>query len=255
MKIGVFLKDELSESDIATSIISKISEYGFDFDLDNPDVVIFVGGDGTFLRAVKTYINKISDITFIGINEGSLGFYPNYGVEDLDDILIALKNDRYVKYSFSLLEGIIGTKTIFAVNEIRIENPFHVFNADVYVNGDYLESYRGNGLCVSSSNGSSAYNKSLGGAVVLPSIETLQLTEIAPINNRVYSSLASPLVLDEESFIRFNGNLSDSVIGYDHLTMRSDSDEITIYLSSKKINLVYKEDHSFIKQIREAFIR
>lgn len=58
--------------------------------------------------------------------------------------------------------------------------------ADVCLNDVLFESFRGDGLSVSTPTGSTAYNKSLGGAVLHPTIEALQLTEIASLNNRVY---------------------------------------------------------------------
>ena len=59
MKIGVYFKDELSESELSTLLITKINEYGFEFDNENPDVLIYVGGDGTLLRAINQQIDKL----------------------------------------------------------------------------------------------------------------------------------------------------------------------------------------------------
>ena len=253
MKIGLFVKDELIDSDIPTLIVSKISEYGFTFDQEHPEVVIFVGGDGTFLRAVHTYIEDIDNILFVGINKGSLGFYTDFSLEDIDNILISLSNDEFNLHSFRILEGTINSDKIYAVNEIRIENPFHTLNAKVYIDDEEFETFRGNGLCVCSSLGSSAYNKSLGGSVVLPQLETLQLTEIAPINNRLYNSLGSSLVLSKDSKIMLTGDFEEIVVGYDHLTFSETSDCLLIKLSDKRVNVIYKNTHSFIAHLREAF--
>ena len=78
MKIALFIKSELEDEDLSTFLISKISEYGFDFNQDDPDVVLFVGGDGTLLRAAHEYINNIDNISFLGIHQGKLGFYTGY---------------------------------------------------------------------------------------------------------------------------------------------------------------------------------
>ena len=255
MKIALFVKEELQETDIATYIISKISEHNFDIDQENPDFVLFVGGDGTFLRAVNEYIEQIDSIKFVGINEGSLGFYTDYVIDELDLLLDSLEYGEYnVKHSRLLATNIAG-QDILAVNEIRIENPFHTLICKVSINDVYLETFRGNGLCVCSSNGSTAYNKSLGGSVVAMDGNTMQLTEIASINNRVYQSLNSSLVVDENSYITLEGDFKEAVFGYDHLTTRGDTNMISISLSNHQVSFIYKKDRTFIDKVRESLIK
>lgn len=254
MKIALFLKPELEESDIATFLISKMSEHDFDLDQENPDVVMFVGGDGTLLRAVQTYINDIPHIKFVGINEGSLGFYAGYDIDQIDELLNDLENNSYTLRKNSLIKATFGEKTIYAVNEIRIENPFHTLISDVSINNEFLETFRGNGLVVASSNGSSAYNKSLGGAIVVPELNTLQLTEIAPINNRVYSSINSSIVMPGSYKIQFACTNTELVVGYDYLTISTKIETIEISNSDLRLEIIYPGDHSFVNHYRGAFI-
>ena len=255
MRIGLFIKEELNETDIATYIISKINEHGFDFDNDNPDFVIFVGGDGTFLRAVNEYLNQINDIFFIGINEGTLGFYSGFVIDELDEALEAIEQENYDVVSHHLIEGHVGGEVIYAVNEIRIENPFHTLISKVYVDDEYLETFRGNGLTICTTNGSSAYNKSLGGAVISYKLQTLQLTEIAPINNRVYRSLNSPIVISKEESFVLEGNFEGTVIGYDYSTTSIDGHRMVVRLSNKVVNLVERSGFKYVKKIHDAFVK
>ena len=83
----------------------------------------------------------------------------------------------------------------------------------------------------------------------------MQLTEIAPINNRVYRSLNSSLIVYKDSEIRLEGKLSDAVIGFDHLNKKFNGDEVTIVLANKRLNVIYKSGHSYIKQLEGAFIK
>ena len=255
MKIALFVKEELQETDIATYIISKISEHNFDIDQDHPDFVLFVGGDGTFLRAVNEYIDQVDDIQFVGINEGTLGFYTDFVIDELDALLDDLELGEYNVRHSRLLETNIAGQDILAVNEIRVENPFHTLICKVSINGVYLETFRGNGLCVCSSNGSTAYNKSLGGSVVAMDANTMQLTEIASINNRVYRSLNSSIVLDANSHISLEGEFKEAVFGYDYLTTRGDTNKIDIKLSSKSVTFIYKKNRTFIDKVRESLIK
>ena len=66
---------------------------------------------------------------------------------------------------------------------------------DVNIRGKHFERFRGDGLCISTPSGSTAYNKALGGALIHPSLEAMQIAEIASINNRVFRTVGSPLVL------------------------------------------------------------
>ena len=226
-----------------------------DFDPDHPDVVIVVGGDGTFLRAIQEYIDQIDNLMFVGVKEGSLGFYTDYLTEEIDELLRDLSLEEYKTHTFRLIESKINNHKFYSINEARIENPFHTLIANIYVNDVFFETYRGNGLCVSSTLGSSAYNKSLGGSVVVPGLEVLQLVGIAPINNRVYHSFDSPLVLPGNVKIRIEGDFSDAVVGYDHLTSTDEPQDLLITLSDKCVTIIYKKDHSFISHLHEAFIK
>ena len=254
MKIALYLKPELEESDIATYLISKISEHGLDIDEDYPDIVMFVGGDGTLLRAAQAYLDDLDEIKFVGVNKGSLGFYAGYSIDEVDKLLDDLESGFYSSRKHPLIEAVVDNQKLYAVNEIRIENPFHTLIADVYINEELFETFRGNGLVISSSIGSSAYNKSLGGAVVVPEVDTLQLTEIAPINNRVYSSLNASLVMPSDYRIEFSCAEADVVVGYDHQTLSTRIKNIAISSSNKTIEIIYPANHSFIKQYGEAFL-
>ena len=68
---------------------------------------------------------------------------------------------------------------------------------DVEIKGELFETFRGDGLCLSTPSGSTAYNKALGGAIIHPSIRAIQLAEMASINDRVFRTVGSPLILPE----------------------------------------------------------
>ena len=255
MKIALFYKENKLEQSYVASLKEKILSFGFVLDDTNPDVVLFVGGDGTFLRAVHHYIDKVTSLSFIGINKGHLGFFSSFSDGELDELLRCLKENKLISKSYSLLKASFADSEIYAVNEVRIESPFQTLISEVEIDGRKLETFRGNGLVISSALGSSAYNKSLSGAIVSPSLDVIELTEIAPINNRVYRSLHSSLVLDANSEIVLKPKTSNILIGYDHLTINDENSElIKLSLSDKKVSLLYKEDYSYISHLAKAFI-
>lgn len=255
MKIALYIKESLLDNDVDTYLIGKLTEHGFDFDQDNPDFVIVVGGDGTFLKAVHSYIDSLDEVQFVAINGGSLGFYSDYVLDEIDELLISLSRGDYNCKTASLLEGEIGDKVIYAVNEIRVESPLATLLCDVEINGTHLEKFSGNGLVVSSSLGSTAYNKSLGGAVVLGDIDVMELTEIAPINNRIYHSLNSPMVLvGEDNEIVLKGDFSNCVVGYDCFSVNNGLNSLKMKISGKKLTFIYKNERNFIDKIRDNLV-
>ena len=257
MKIGLYYKEKNKEN--ALFLKGQLEKNGFILDNVNPDVIFSIGGDGTFLQAVHAYINKLDSIKFIGINYGSLGFFCGYTKEDIPELIKELKGELFAK-QYSLLKGEIkyqnSEQDIYALNEIRIENPFHTLISDVFINDEKLETFRGNGLMVCSSLGSSAYNKSLGGSLIDSDLNVLELTEIAGLDNNIFHSLKSSLVVNGNKKISFKGDLSSIVVGYDNLSMQKEDNllEVTISISDKKVNIVYSKNNSYIKKIRKSFV-
>jgi NAD+ kinase len=258
MKIAVYCKQ--SNQHNKENIVEELIKNGFKIDEVNPDVILSVGGDGTFLRAVNHYIDIIDNVKIIGINFGTLGFYNEYQRDELHLVIDTLKSGEYKIFSHRLLLGTAiyedEIKKFYAVNEIRLENPFRTLTCEVFINDESLEIFRGNGLVVSSALGSSAYNKSLGGALVEARFDTIQLTEIAPIENNVYRSIGSSLIIKDDSEIVFKGKFIEEVIGYDsHYVHEGVLLELRTILSDKKVNIIRRKDHSFVKLLRKTFVK
>ena len=257
MRIGLFYKEKNNEN--AIFLKEQLEKNGFALDNINPDVVFSIGGDGTFLQAVHTYLDKLDSIKFVGINYGSLGFFCGYTKEDIPELIEELKEGLNVK-QYSLLKGEVkyqnNEQVIYALNEIRIENPFHTLISDVFIDDEKLETFRGNGLMVCSSLGSSAYNKSLGGALIDSDLNALELTEIAGLDNNIFHSLKSSLVFNGNKKISFKGDLSGTVVGYDNLSINKEENlkEVTVSISDKKVNIVYSKNNSYVKKIRKSFV-
>ena len=255
MKIGLFIKHEVVSKELEESLIQKVLSSGHQIDDENPEYVFSIGGDGTFLKAVHKYLNKLDRITFVCINKGNLGYFSDFVLEEFDVILVELGSSDSVTNSYSLLKAKMNNEEIYAVNEIRIENPFHTLISDVYIDDEHLETFRGNGLMLCTAIGSTAYNKSLGGSVIDPSLNVMELSEIAPINNRLFTSLGSPIVLSSERKVTFKGDFTNVIIGYDYLIKKDyNSNEITFSLSNKKVTILNKKNHRYIKKLSESFV-
>lgn len=246
--------DEESEA-IKASLARRLGESGFIINEEEPDIVFTIGGDGTFLRGVHKYKHRLDKVTLLGINKGTLGYLVQFKPEEIDDIFEGLKNDSLQVQNSKLLRAKIDEKEIYAFNEIRIENPFHTLTCRVLIDGEELEVYRGSGLVVSTSTGSSAYNKSLGGAIVDTSLDVMELTEIAPLENNVFRTINSSIVLGEKSKIEFIGDFTHVIVGYDYFNLSlEESEKISIRLSSKQVRFFRSNKRNRVKALRECFI-
>lgn len=259
MRIGIYYYKNKNE-EISKMIEQEAIKRGFLLDDHYPDVVFTVGGDGTFLRAVHRYMDILDEVHFIGINNGTLGFFYDYTKEDIPMLMDMLKNNNFKVKTHRLLKADVKyqseVETIYAVNEIRIENPFHTLIANVSIDNQLLETFRGNGLMVCSPLGSSGYNKSLGGALLDQDLDVMELKEIAAIQNNIYRALGSPFVFSSDKDISFSGTFNGAVVGYDHLSLDKHDVllKVDICCSDKTVKIIHGEDHSYINKVRKSFV-
>lgn len=178
-------------------IVSEI--YNVDAELN-----ICVGGDGGFLRAVHR--NKFPTIPFIGINTGHLGFFQEILPENIDDFITRYVNKDYKVEEVSLVEAEIVTsqKTylLTGVNEIVIKGiKSKVVHLEIFIDGNHLERFSGDGIIISTPAGSTAYNFSSGGSIIYPSLKTLQITPLSPISSKAFRSLPNSAIIPGELVI------------------------------------------------------
>lgn len=206
MKYSVFNNDNEESIEIKNYIEEQLEKYDFEIDEESPELVITVGGDGTLLAAFHHYENQLDSIRFTSVHTGHLGFYTDWLKEDVDHLIQGLATDEGEDISYPILKvGVTArhgaTIEKLALNEATVRRYEGTMKANIYIKDELFERYRGDGLCISTPTGSTGLNKSLGGAVIHPSLRSLQLTEIAPLNNRVYRSLSSPVITcDHEWF-------------------------------------------------------
>lgn len=254
-------KSDETSRQLKYQLEQKLIEAGFYEDATSPELVIVLGGDGKLLRAIESYKEQLSRVAFVGINTGTLGFHADYLPGELDVFLDDVVHHPWRMEEHALLEVTLhrlqGDELHYAVNEFRIENRNFTVVIQVEINGEILEEFRGNGLAVSTPFGSSAYNRSLGGAIVLPELEVMQLTEIAALQNNEYSSLGSPLLLGKNQTITFRPTETDLLLlGIDHYLLDGQTIEtISVRLSERKVRFARFRPNSTVKRLRRAFIR
>ncbi|WP_296876875.1 NAD kinase [Thomasclavelia sp.] len=249
-------QDEISNQ-IANQIKAGLTSFAIN-NQENPDLVISIGGDGTMLTSVHQYLNQ--DVGFIGVHTGTLGFYTDYLKDEIDELIEAIKSNQYKINHRNLLEVTVfyqDQKEVYlALNEMRIDYGFVTQVIDVYIDDELLEVFRGNGLCVSTPSGSTAYNKSIGGAVIYPGTPLMQLSEVAPIQHNAYRSLGASMILDASRVIKLESkHFKQLSMGIDNLHFDfTDVKKIEIKIADQTVKFIEYRPISFIQRIRRAFI-
>jgi NAD+ kinase len=169
-------------------------------DFDNADYVISLGGDGTFLRAASRVGDR--QIPIIGVNMGRLGFLadvlPSEIEETLDDMLAGnfmIEDHTVIKME---TDGEPITGSPFALNDIAVLklDSASMISVRSHINGDFLVNYQADGLVISTPTGSTAYNLSNGGPIIVPQSGSLCITPVAP-----HSLNIRPIVINDTSVI------------------------------------------------------
>ena len=200
-EIEYHIEQRFSELIIADSHIPTFSSYQ---DLDSSfDLMLTIGGDGTFLRAV-TYVRDLN-IPILGINTGRLGFLANVQKDHIREAVQAIRAKHYVIKERSLLSIHTSEKNVeieaanFALNEITVarKNTTSMITIETHLDDEYLTSYWADGLIVATPTGSTGYSLSCDGPVMMPQAKSLVLTPIAPHNLS-----ARPLVIPDDISIR-----------------------------------------------------
>ncbi|WP_437436192.1 NAD kinase [Latilactobacillus fuchuensis] len=262
MKVMVFSNDGNSSRHVADRLTKKLTSTGFIMESERPDVVISVGGDGTLLSAFHKYAAQLDHIRFIGVHTGHLGFYTDWRDFEVEDLVVALQEDMGQSISYPLLEVKIKyadtgeTQRQLALNEVTLRRYAATLRTDVYIKENFFESFRGDGLCVSTPTGSTAYSKSIGGAVLHPQLDAMQLTEIASINNRVYRTLSSPVILPSNEWLLLKpSKTSDYVVTIDQFTSKDRPiAEMQFKIAKERIQFARYRHTYFWDRVEDAFI-
>jgi NAD+ kinase len=184
------------------------------------DVVLAFGGDGTLLDAASAVAHSPHDAPLLGVNLGRLGFLTDAGRPDLTETLQAILDGRTRTETRLMLagavhrgDGVAGSH--LALNDVVVTRGAlsRMIEVGVMVDGQQVSLVKADGLIVATATGSTAYNLSAGGPIVLPSVDALVLTPIAP-----HALTLRPLVLPATARIELRPMVepqSDLVVTFD----------------------------------------
>ena len=221
-----------------------------------PDVVMVVGGDGTFLRAARMFVHN--NIPLVGINTGTLGFLTHIEAERLEHYLEMLVSGKYSLESRMMLSvkdhrdgahqpGELGE---LALNDVVIKNanPSQLCTLRLYVNDVLVAIYDSDGLILSTPTGTTASTMAAGGPVISPEVEAISVTPICP-----HSFSAKAVVMPANKDFRIvsdtrNGNVVYALDGLECGTLAAGEamHVVRSNLSFQMINFEHSDDDFYV---------
>tara|TARA_Y100001970_G_C14132387_1_gene802425 strand:+ start:502 stop:1371 length:870 start_codon:yes stop_codon:yes gene_type:complete len=216
------------------------------------DFLITIGGDGTILSAIRSQYKKEKPI--LGIHAGKLGFLAESDIENCKEILRLIKDSKFKIESRSLFEIELSTDNenkYICANEIVIDRgkSARTMKVNVYENNIFVNRYEGDGLIISTANGSTAYSLSAGGPIIYPSLDLITITPICS-----HSLSTRTIVLNGNSNImidfpekRLSRTLTiDGQVEFEI----KDNTKINIMTSDKKVHFLLTKESNYFNKLR-----
>lgn len=221
--------------------------------LDNIQLFISIGGDGTLLESV-THISKL-EVPILGINTGRLGFLATINKGDAEAALEKVFQGAYTLDKRALLrldtnKDIFGSMN-FALNDFTVvkKDSSAMITIHTYIDGEFLNSYWADGIIVSTPTGSTGYSLSCGGPLIFPRSGNFVITPVSPHNLTV-----RPIVVSDASEIKFHveGRSRRYLASLDSRVASVDSSvELKVSKADFKVNLVQLEGTHYFKTLRQ----
>ena len=226
---------------------------GNDFEAD---MVLCMGGDGTFLKAASYVGNK--NIPILGINTGRLGFLADVSPEEMEDTFKDIYNHNYKVEDRSVLQVISNGQPLkgypCGLNEIAIlkRDSSSMIAIHTSINGAYLTTYQADGLVIATPTGSTAYSLSIGGPVIVPHSNTIAITPVAP-----HSLNVRPIVINDEWEITLDveSRSHNFLIAIDGRSETCrEGTRLTIRKADYNIKVVKRPNHVFFHTLRDKMM-
>lgn len=235
----------------------------------NGKTIIVLGGDGTILETARKFQNHRSVI--LGLNLGQVGFLAS--IREEKNFLAGLdkffKGKYWVAKRMMLQANVVrNNKIIFttnALNEIAVQNLLGMVELEIGIDGDPIQHIRGTGVLISTATGSTAFNLSAHGPIIMPDMDCLVITEVLDhdipspsvvvkknkqIRLKVLSFRERGLLLVSQT-----GEKADVILTADGATLfpLKEKDIVSMGSSSKSANFVELEKNYFFKSLQEKF--
>lgn len=218
---------------------------------EGTDLVVSIGGDGTFLRAAAW--QAPGQAPMIGVNTGHLGFLTALKADELPALIDDIEADMFIVRRRTMLEVVSPAVrgSIYALNEVTVSkvDTASMINAAVSVDGEPLADYRADGLIISTPTGSTAYNLSVGGPIVHPGVDAVVISPVA-----AHSLTMRPLVVAPQCEITIvpGGRAPHVRLSVDGRSETIDADtEVLLRRAPFTLSILERRDRGFAATLNE----
>lgn len=233
---------------------TMIGEEGLPFDeiCHKSDFLVSLGGDGTLLSLVRRSYGY--DKPVLGINAGNLGFLADVKIDEVDTFLDNLLIGNYRIDERLMIEGYLksasGQKSFYAFNDVVITRPTisKMARIDASLDGEWFNTYSGDGLIISTPTGSTAYSMAAGGSIIYPLTKAFIMTPIC-----AHSLTQRPLVVPADFTIELHSpetKVIAMIDGQDDYEMHR-GDQLVIQGAKIGAKLLHKVEQNYFSVLRE----
>jgi NAD+ kinase len=222
---------------------------------ESVDLILVLGGDGTMIATARMMGDV--EVPVLGVNYGGLGYLAEFRIEELYSALESILSGNYrldkrVMLAVELLRGKETVTRNRVLNDVVINKSAlaRIIEIEAYLNGQFVNSFRADGLIVSTPTGSTAYNLSAGGPVIFPSMNAVVITPICPftLSNR-------PIVVPDDSVIELclkteQEDVALTLDGQVGLPLKVE-DRVVIRKSKTTFNLVQPTNRNYFDVLRD----
>lgn len=238
----------LTTSGISRELEIKLASMTEEEVYHNAEVLICLGGDGTFLQTARKA--QMGNKPILGINLGSLGFLTEVEKSEIQRTVDQILSDHFEIENRMILEGIIYRDGAVlardvALNDIVISRGAlsRILHLKTYINQEFVDSFPGDGLIISTPTGSTAYSMSAGGPIVEPDMDLILVTPICPhiLYSRSIITAGNRLVrikVDENyghnAMVTVDGQMGYEITGGDYIEIKKAEKSVRMIRMNKK---------------------
>lgn len=221
------------------------------------EMLLVLGGDGTLLSAAR--LSYGFQVPLLGVNIGTVGFMTGTDQDGLKEALDKVNTGKYTIEDRMMLKTVMhcvaGDKTFYGLNDVVIHKGAlaNIIYFEMFVDGNFATSYRGDGLIITTPTGSTAYNLSAGGSIMYPTVEVMGVTAISPhtfgIRNLILGSHQEVKIKITKS----NDSYFLSVDGQENLEISEDA-VITTTKADYPCKVLRLDDYDYFDVLRQKLI-
>ena len=253
------LIDKYQEKGIQAVLIDSLNNQDTDSKMQNAELIVSIGGDGTMLQSAKLAYQY--DLPITGINKGRLGFLTDINPQEANQVLDDIIYGNYTTENRILIEAFISTNSInksigYAFNDIVInrKETGRMIRVETSIDNSFINTHEGDGFIVATPTGSTAYSLSCGGPILKPDVEALLLVPICPhsLNDR-------PMVVPSSSEITLRYDSEQNVsagidLDGDTVYELKIGDNLVIKKAEKTICLIHPENYDYFDNLKSKLL-